>query len=82
VQYLPEDMREVSDDLFISESEYPIAKGTQLLSTRGITCSLPIMGASIELDGELMGGAIEIQHEAANRVLAPKLESAEPLPAQ
>jgi hypothetical protein len=87
LQFLPyprEDTLQVSQHLVIPEAQHADALRLQRRATLGITSPAFVTGvlASIQFDRQLRRAAIEVQHEALQRVLLAELETAQLMAAQ
>ena len=73
---------EVGRDLFVVEPKYDDVAGFEELLAKAICFGLMFVDRTVDFDGDPGRNAVEIDDEAADRVLAPELEPCQPLSAE
>jgi hypothetical protein len=66
-------------DFFVAEADYADAARGKHQGAFGVLLLLDFMDFSVQLDGEFARGAVEVQDEAAGRVLAADGDAAQAL---
>src|SRR4051794_7801268 len=69
-----QDARQVLQNL-LAEADQAVAMRFDDGGSLGVAFRLGVVYLAIRLDGELVDRAVEVQHEAADRVLAPEAHS-------